>query len=97
MATRNTKEPIIYGFDKTIHRTKLLNVEVDKNGKVVSVWYRCMLLPFDQTIVDDYRANSMNHCYEQNPPPDIEGIALMTKLDPDAGDKQQAATNAAKS
>jgi hypothetical protein len=48
-----------YGHDKTIHRTNILNVEVDKNGHVVSVWFRCMALPFDQTIVDDNRANEM--------------------------------------
>jgi hypothetical protein len=49
-----------YGHDKTIHRTKILNVEVDKNGRVVSVWFRCMALPFDMTVVDDNRAIDMD-------------------------------------
>ena len=49
-----------YGDNKTWHGTQLLNVET-KNGKVVSVWFRCMALPFDQTEVGEDRAVEMEH------------------------------------
>lgn len=54
---------MIYGHNGTIHRTTKLDVEVDRDGKVVSVWYRCMLLPFKQANVDQPRAASMRSCY----------------------------------
>lgn len=51
---------MIYGYDKTIHGTTILNVEVDKKtGKVVSVWFRCMALPFDVREVGPERAKEM--------------------------------------
>lgn len=50
---------MIYGHDKTWHQTGHLDVETDKDGNVVSVWFRCMMLPFKQTKVDEERANSM--------------------------------------
>ena len=51
----------IYGRNKTIHRTKLLNIEIDKRtGRIVSVWFRCMALPFDITKVDRTRVNEKN-------------------------------------
>lgn len=50
---------MIYGHDKTIHRTQGLNVEVDQHGRVVSVWFRCCALPFDVTIVGSDRAVEM--------------------------------------
>lgn len=55
---------MIYGHNNTIHRTKLLNVEVDKKGKVVSVWFRCMPLPFDVIKVDNARAKEMREMYK---------------------------------
>ena len=49
-----------YGKTNTIHRTKLVNVEVDSNtGEVVSVWFRCLALPFDVTKVDKNRVKEM--------------------------------------
>ena len=51
---------MIYGHSKTIHGTQHLNVEVDKRGHVVSVWFRCMALPFKETVVDNDRAQDMN-------------------------------------
>ena len=48
-----------YGDDGTIHRTGEVNVEVDKQGRVVSVWFRCSLLPFTQKMVDEGRAEDM--------------------------------------
>lgn len=47
-----------YGFDKTIHGTLHLDVETRK-GKVVSVWFRCLGLPFEQHEVDKFRAQEM--------------------------------------
>lgn len=49
---------MIYGHDKTIHRTTALDVETYK-GKVVSVWFRCMALPFQQDEATEERANEM--------------------------------------
>lgn len=54
---------MIYGHNSTIHRTTELDVEVDREGKVVAVWYRCTLLPFKQEDVDQPRAASMRSCY----------------------------------
>ena len=50
---------MIYGHNKTIHGTQKVNVEVDKKGNVVSVWFRCMALPFDSRVVNDERAADM--------------------------------------
>ncbi|MGH9933231.1 MAG: hypothetical protein ACREA9_28950 [Pyrinomonadaceae bacterium] len=36
-----------------------LDVEVDCNGKVVAVWFRCCALPFEQHDVDVERAKEM--------------------------------------
>ena len=59
---------MIYGHNKTIHSTKSINVELDKNGKVVAVWFRCITLPFTQHTVDDERAAMMQEMYEINRP-----------------------------
>lgn len=48
-----------YGDDKTIHRTGDVNVEIGPEGDVVSVWFRCMTLPFTETRVSYGRASSM--------------------------------------
>jgi hypothetical protein len=52
---------VIYGHDGTIHKTQKLNIEIDKRGGVVSVWFRCMALPFDVTVVGEDRAVEMAH------------------------------------
>jgi hypothetical protein len=54
---------MIYGHDKTIYNTEQVNVEVDKHGEVVSVWFRCMPIPFDQTVVREERASEMRRMY----------------------------------
>ena len=51
------------GDRNTIHASTDLNVEVDKHGIVVAVWFRCIALPFDQTVVDGPRAREMRHAY----------------------------------
>lgn len=55
---------MIYGSNKTIHRTGHVDVETDSDGKVVSVWYRCMMLPFQQHNVNEERAASMRETPE---------------------------------
>jgi hypothetical protein len=65
----------IYGRENTIHHTKLLNIETDnKTGEVVSVWFRCMALPFDVTEVDKERANEMRKAYKENKIMNINAI-----------------------
>jgi hypothetical protein len=54
---------MIYGHNGTIHGTRLVNVEIGPDGKVCSVWFRCMMLPFDETRVDEERAASMRGTY----------------------------------
>jgi len=67
----------IYGRNNTIHRTKLLNIEIDKRtGEVVSVWFRCMFLPFDINYVDKDRANEMKQMYKENNVPKINAIEI---------------------
>jgi hypothetical protein len=58
-----------YGDNKTIHRSGEVNVELDKNGKVVSVWFRCLPLRFTQDVVEDHRAEEMKRMYETPPWP----------------------------
>lgn len=46
-----------YGDGGTIHGTTHLDVEVDPDGKVVAVWFRCQVLPyrvFHRTATDRY-------------------------------------------
>jgi hypothetical protein len=59
---------MIYGHNKTIHGTKELSVEVDENGKVVAVWFRCMPLPFHQSVCQEPRASEMREMYDINRP-----------------------------
>ena len=55
---------MIYGHDRTIHKTGILNVEVSSAGRPVSVWFRCMALPFDVTKVNWHRAAEMDQMYK---------------------------------
>lgn len=55
-----------YGHDGTIHDSEHVDVEVDNTGKVVAVWFRCMALPFKQSVQDDYRADMMRAHYKHN-------------------------------
>lgn len=54
---------MIYGNDKTIHRTGQLDVETDCKGNVVAVWFRCMALPFRQSVSGTDRAEEMRRMY----------------------------------
>jgi hypothetical protein len=50
----------------TIHGTRNVNIEVGPDGKVVSVWFRCMLVPFDVDFVDTRRAAEMRDAYTRD-------------------------------
>ncbi len=69
----------IYGGDKTIHRTGEVNVELDIDGKVVAVWFRCQTLPFTQNVVDWQRAESMRRSYAEYPVPSLDAVVLREK------------------
>lgn len=47
-----------YGDGGTIHATGSIDIEIFE-GRVVSVWYRCQLLPFTQRWVTPERAVEM--------------------------------------
>ena len=65
-----------YGDGGTIHNTTEVNVELDKNGKVVSVWFRCCPLKFTQRVVDDWRADDMNKMYATGNIPEVHGLEI---------------------
>ncbi len=48
-----------YGHDGTIHDNRYLDVEVDGDGRVVAVWFRCQMLPFVQAEAGEARASAM--------------------------------------
>lgn len=48
-----------YGDGGTIHQGGSLDVEV-VDGRVVAVWFRCQLLPFEQHDVGDRRRDEMD-------------------------------------
>jgi hypothetical protein len=68
-----------YGDGGTIHSSTAVNVELDSNGKVVSVWFRCCPLPFTQTVVDDSRANSMRTMYQNAEIVGLHGVEIKPK------------------
>jgi len=63
-----------YGGLGTIHQSGEVNVELDKQGHVVSVWFRCMLLPFTERVVDKDRAESLRKTYTEYPLPPMTGV-----------------------
>lgn len=67
-----------YGDGGTIHHTGHLDVGVDADGRVVSVWFRCQPLPFVQNNVGLHRAAEMRRMYE-SPMPSISGVELVDK------------------
>lgn len=68
-----------YGAAGTIHRTGAVNIERDpETGAVVSVWFRCSVLPFTDDVVGAERAEEMRRMYRGsgNRPPAIRGIVF---------------------
>lgn len=70
---------MIYGHDKTFRSTNLVNIETDAEGNVVAVWFRCMTLPFDQTKVDESRAEEMRRQYQEYPPAKLLAVEVEDK------------------
>lgn len=65
-----------YGSDMTVHSGGEVNVELDKYGMVVAVWFRCQPLAFTQTRVEEQRAHEMLGMYMRDAPPPIEAVVL---------------------
>lgn len=42
-------DPNFYGGDKTWHDTGVVDVQLNKEGQVVAVWFRCRMLPFTES------------------------------------------------
>ena len=63
--TKMSFETRTYGHDGTVHRNESLDVEVDENGVVVAVWFRCQPLPFIQANVESDRAKEMTSMYHE--------------------------------
>jgi hypothetical protein len=61
-----------YGNGGTIHSTGHLDVET-RGGKVVAVWFRCQMLPFNQVEVDGDRAVAMVRAIDL---PSISGVEV---------------------
>jgi len=43
------KNEDFYGGDRTWHHTGTVDVQLNKDGDVVAVWFRCRMLPFTQS------------------------------------------------
>src|SRR4030095_14529065 len=77
-------ETYTYGDNRTIHQTQYLDIETDRRGGVVAVWFRCMSLPFRQTVVDENRADQMRTMYLESDGetyPKINSINVTLKSD----------------
>lgn len=46
----------VYGHSGTIHSSEQLDIEVNANGTVIAVWFRCQQLPFKQSYANGSRA-----------------------------------------
>jgi len=75
------KKSRTYGHDKTIHRNESLDVEVDKNGQVVAVWFRCQALPFKQSDTNDQRAAEMRSMYADGYTPALVAVEVVDSED----------------
>jgi hypothetical protein len=76
---RKSKRPInerVYGHDATIHQNESLDVEVDKDGNVVAVWFRCQPLPFRQSDATDTRADEMRRMYGDDLGDDLIAVTV---------------------
>jgi hypothetical protein len=48
-----------YGDGGTIHSTEQLDIDTDKDGNVIAVWFRCQLLAFQQVRCDERRTEDL--------------------------------------
>jgi hypothetical protein len=66
-----------YGDGGTIHGTEYVDIETDSAGRVVAVWFRCQMLPFEQTTVHDVRAHYMREAYAEGHVPKLTGVEVL--------------------
>jgi hypothetical protein len=64
-----------YGDGGTIHSSGYLDVET-REGMVVAVWFRCQVLPFKQTAIDEHRATEMARMRRNSPAPVLTGVEV---------------------
>jgi hypothetical protein len=63
---KDKPDEFFYGGRGTIHDSGEVNVERDPTtGFVVAVWFRCMTLPFTDTIADKARSEEMRRAYHR--------------------------------
>lgn len=65
-----------YGDGGTIHSSGQVDVEVDANGQVVAVWFRCQPLPFRQSTARDARAIEMRNMYREGVKCTLTGVEI---------------------
>lgn len=65
-----------YGDGGTVHHSGYVDVEVDDDGQVVAVWFRCQHLPFRQSRADQRRANDMRNLYAAEGVPTLTGVEV---------------------
>ncbi len=65
-----------YGGDRTIHSSEAVNVELDDDGNVVAVWFRCQPLAFTQDNHGPQRAQEMRDMYARDAVPGIVEIEI---------------------
>jgi hypothetical protein len=53
------------GSRNTIHASTHFDVET-KDGKVVAIWFRCLLVPFEQHEIDEDRARDLTDAFPLN-------------------------------
>jgi hypothetical protein len=68
-----------YGGDGTIHSGGEVNVELDKRGRVVAVWFRCQPLAFTQSTAHPGRVREMDDMYAQGAIPGLDAVVVRTK------------------
>ncbi len=70
-----------YGRNITIHSSEHVDVETDAMGNVVSVWFRCQIIPFKQTRVSRDRQKDMAEIYASKHVPKLLSITIMDRED----------------
>lgn len=69
-----------YGGAGTFHSNGEVNVELDKAGNVVAVWFRCQPLRFTQHVVEEHRAEEMNNMYSGGwAVPSLDAVVIRDK------------------
>lgn len=68
-----------YGDGGTIHASTALDVETTQDGRVVAVWFRCQMLPFEQVAVEGARASEMISAYSGAEVPVLTGVEVQDR------------------